>query len=758
MNMTKFFLILLTFLNSQISLADNNFKISQKLNTELQSSELVDLYLVLKSEKDIIIPKTKNRMQRLNDTIKLLKFNANKNRKEIETQVKGLTNDYQFYWINNSLRAKMTPQKALKLINNPKVLKAYSNKSQKLSIVTPDEIEKTDKANNQIEWGLEKIHVPEVWNLGVKGKGVIIAGQDTGYQWNHPALKEKYAGWNGKNVDHNYNWHDSIHTPNIPCLDSNNNPASCDDNGHGTHTMGTMLGDDNLGNQIGIAPDAKWIGCRNMNQGNGTPSSYTECFQFFLEPTDLNGLNPDSNKAPHIINNSWSCPPSEGCIDANALKSVVDNVTAAGILVVASAGNSGSSCNTVSSPISIYQQAFTVGSINSNGLISSFSSRGNVIVDGSNRVKPNVVAPGGGVRSADLNGTYSFKSGTSMAAPHVAGVAALMISANPSLAGNPELIKTIIEESSVPHTTSQNCNGVAGSERPNNTYGWGRVDALAAVNQATRFFGPSKSALWFNPDESGHGINVYMLADNNLIVIWYVYDSQGNPIWLLGIGSHDGIEATLDVKRYDGALFPPSFDSDDVIPTVWGQFKLSFSSCDAGNFKWIPVADNGFSAGETNVIRLNTTLGLSCITEAVDAKTKVDMTTSSSTIQAAHSALWFDPEQNGHGINVYLLSDDVLIVLWYIYNNTGDPIWLLGIGTHDGSKATLDVKYYDGAMFPPNFESDDVNPTDWGQFELEFSGCDTGLFKWMPVDNNGFTAGEMNLTRLTTTLGLTCTE
>lgn len=123
--------------------------------------------------------------------------------------------------------------------------------------------------------------------------------------------------------------------------------------------------DDGKNNQIGVASDAKWVGCRNMNQGDGTTATYTECFQFFLEPTDLNGLNPESSKAPHITNNSWGCSQSEGCFDPNALKSVVNNVTAAGVLVVSSAGNNGPGCNSVSPPSAIYNSAFTVGSIHS---------------------------------------------------------------------------------------------------------------------------------------------------------------------------------------------------------------------------------------------------------------------------------------------------------------------------------------------------------------------------------------------------------
>ncbi len=106
-------------------------------------------------------------------------------------------------------------------------------------------------------------------------------------------------------------------TPSIPAAAAAapNSPVPCDDVGHGTHTMGTMVGDDGAANQIGVAPGAKWMGCRNMDVGNGTPATYSECFQWFIAPTNLANQNPDPTKAPHVINNSWGCPPSEGCTD-----------------------------------------------------------------------------------------------------------------------------------------------------------------------------------------------------------------------------------------------------------------------------------------------------------------------------------------------------------------------------------------------------------------------------------------------------------
>jgi len=330
-----------------------------------------------------------------------------------------------------------------------------------------------------IEWNIAKVHAPEVWAKGFTGQGVVIGGQDTGYQWDHPALKGRYRGWNGSSANHDYSWHDAIHDAGSSCVADS--AAPCDDHGHGTHTMGTMVGDDGLGNQIGMAPGAQWIGCRNMKNGLGTPATYAECYQWFVAPTKVGGSAPDPSKAPDVINNSWSCPPSEGCNDPNVLLTVVQNVRAAGIVTVHSAGNSGSACSTVKDPAAIYAESFAVGATDSSDGIAGFSSRGPVTIDGSNRRKPDVSAPGVNIRSSVRGGGYQGGwQGTSMAGPHVAGAVALLISAYPGLAGNVDQIENILEQSAVHLTSSQGCGGDSSTAVPNNVYGWGRVDALAA--------------------------------------------------------------------------------------------------------------------------------------------------------------------------------------------------------------------------------------------------------------------------------------
>jgi hypothetical protein len=332
-------------------------------------------------------------------------------------------------------------------------------------------------AASTIEWGVRRTRAhTEFWRHGFDGQGVVIGGQDTGYDWRHPALLGSYRGWSSGTAVHDYNWHDAIHSGGGSCGADSREP--CDDGSHGTHTMGTMVGDDGDANRIGLAPGARWIGCRNMDQGVGTPATYAECFEWFMAPTDLDGNNPDPDRAPDIISNSWTCPPSEGCTSPDALLTVVRNVRAAGIMVIASAGNGGPACSTVSSPIAIHDEVLTVGASDAEDDIASFSSRGPVSADGSNRVKPDLVAPGVEVRSSVPGGAYAAASGTSMASPHVAGMAALVLSAAECLRSRPADLERHLLSTARPRPASGSCGEVTVDEVPNLTFGHGILEGV----------------------------------------------------------------------------------------------------------------------------------------------------------------------------------------------------------------------------------------------------------------------------------------
>jgi serine protease AprX len=401
---------------------------------------------------------------------------------------------YRPFYIVNMLAVYGGAGLAEELTGWPEVARLEANVATpfRLPVSEPLELMDVDQSA-EIEWGVTRIHADVVWDLGYTGQGIVVAGQDTGYEWDHPALKMQYRGWQGTAVVHDYNWHDAIHqddphTPaGNPCGFSS--PEPCDDHSHGTHTMGTIVGDDGGAHQIGVAPGARWIGCRNMEQGWGTAATYAECFEFFLAPYPVGGsamIDGDPTRAPHVINNSWTCPASEGC-DVTSLRMVVENVRAAGILVVASAGNAGSGCATVNAPPALHDAVFTVGATTEIDQIASFSSRGPVTVDASNRPKPDISAPGVNVLSSVLNGGYGYKSGTSMAAPHVAGLVALLWSAGPHLVGEVDLTEDLIRDSARP-VLDTTCGGDTDGH-PNNVYGWGIVDALAAMQGELKLAG-----------------------------------------------------------------------------------------------------------------------------------------------------------------------------------------------------------------------------------------------------------------------------
>jgi subtilisin family serine protease len=360
---------------------------------------------------------------------------------------------------------------------------------------------------------IAKVNADDAWGLGFRGQGVVVGGADTGVRWTHEAIKNGYRGWNGTAASHDYNWHDAIHNPDPANVCGADSPAPCDDDtllggGHGTHTVGTMVGKgpERVGqkNEIGMAPDAKWIACRNMTHGLGAIPTYLECMQWFLAPTRIDGSGPDPAKAPDVINNSWGCvevcPPP-------ALQDVLRASRAAGIFYAVSAGNDGGEgpiwvCSSIYHPLARYPEAFTVGATTwTTDTIASFSSRGPVLLgDPPGQLllrKPNITAPGETIRSAlrASDSSYGNLSGTSMAGPHVAGLVALLISADPMLKGNVDRLEDIIEQTAVRKTTTELCGGDSSTQVPNNTYGWGRIDAQAAVLLAANPASTLRSAI-----------------------------------------------------------------------------------------------------------------------------------------------------------------------------------------------------------------------------------------------------------------------
>jgi len=395
---------------------------------------------------------------------------------------------YRSFFLVNMLEVQGDETLARSLAARPDVSRIASNNSFTPTRVirpTPERALGEPVASlATVEPNIEKIGAPEVWARGFTGQGMVVGMADTGVAWDHPALKAHYRGFDGVNVSHDYNWHDAIHDARMgnPC--GSNATAPCDDDGHGTSTASLAVGDDGAGNQVGTAPGAKFIACRNMDEGDGTPARYTECFQFFLAPTDHNGVNPRPDLGADIVSNSWGCPATEGCTTPDVLQAVVENVRAAGVFVAVAASNDGPDCATVDIP-ALYEASFSVGATTLDDSIASFSSRGPVTADGSNRLKPDLCAPGVALRVADLAGGYSGGfSGTSGATPEVAGAVALLWSAVPGLAGHPVNTADLLESSAVPLASTQDCAPYPGSAVPNAVFGYGRLDIVRALDLA----------------------------------------------------------------------------------------------------------------------------------------------------------------------------------------------------------------------------------------------------------------------------------
>jgi subtilisin family serine protease len=478
--------------------------ISAHLAAELAAAEMpVRFLVVLRDQPDVElslqIGAAQSRAATANTVYTTLTDHARRSQSDLRAWLDERGVDYRPYYIVNMVAVEGDAGLAAALSQRAEVARLTANPHVDQSLAVTERLPRgwrrmaieSMQATQDLPYGIVYSGAPDVWAQGYSGQGIVVAGQDTGYDWEHPALRPTYRGWSDatQSAEHIYNWYDAWDGRQRPSDCAEGAQVPCDDLGHGTHTLGTIVGRAAAGQAaVGMAPDASWIGCRNMLGGIGTPESYAACFQFFLAP---HGQEDDPftqgrpDLAPHIINNSWACPASEGC-DVESLRQVVENVRAAGQFVVGSAGNGGAGgCNTVSTPIAIHDATFSIGAHSASGLIASFSSLGPVSIDGSGRPKPDLTAAGVSVWSTYPQRGYRYLSGTSMAAPHVVGAAALLWSAHPELVGAVDETEQILIKSAVPVDESQ-CSGTDEMVSPNAVYGFGRLDAREAVAVASR--------------------------------------------------------------------------------------------------------------------------------------------------------------------------------------------------------------------------------------------------------------------------------
>ncbi|WP_184830544.1 S8 family serine peptidase [Kribbella solani] len=369
---------------------------------------------------------------------------------------------YRSFWGTNAIRIE---NGSLALAQNlaayAEVQGLYAPTQVEVPKVTAGQAEKEVQA---VEWGIANIKANQVWSqYGDKGEGIVVASIDTGVQYDHPALVKQYRGNNGDGTfNHNYNWFDAAGT-------SPTKPS--DGNGHGTHTMGTMVGDDGAGNQIGVAPGVKWIAANGCCPSD---EALISSGQWMLEPTDLAGQNPDASKRPNVINNSWgsTLPSNDPFMEDISLA-----WTASGIFGTFANGNSGDlGCNSSGSPGSLTSN-YSSGAYDINNNPASFSGRG---VGQNGTIKPNISAPGVNVRSSLPGNAYGSYNGTSMATPHLTAAIALLWAASPALKGDVAATRALLNQTAIDTPDSQ-CGGTADN---NNVFGQGRLDALALVAAA----------------------------------------------------------------------------------------------------------------------------------------------------------------------------------------------------------------------------------------------------------------------------------
>lgn len=347
-------------------------------------------------------------------------------------------------WLIQGLAFTARPEVVWQLAASPAVAELRLDHYRQY-VDTPEAVgAQLDAAPSGYPWGIDRIHAPEVWQtLAISGTGVVVAGMDTGVDWQHPALAANYRGNLGHGwVDHGASWFDAVNGGLYPY----------DDYGHGTHTLGTAVGQGG----IGVAPGARWIAVKVFaNTGYALDSWIHAGFQWLLAP----GGNPAL--APDLVNCSWSSSYSASRVFEND----VALLKAAGILPIFAAGNSGPEVGSVGSPASL-PGVFAVGATDADDDVPYFSGRG---PSPWGEVKPYVVAPGVDVLSAVPGGVYQAWQGTSMATPHVTGIAALLHAADPTLPW--PAVTRAITQTAVPLTTTL----------PNNDSGWGLVDAFAAT-------------------------------------------------------------------------------------------------------------------------------------------------------------------------------------------------------------------------------------------------------------------------------------
>ncbi|MEV0592418.1 S8 family serine peptidase [Nonomuraea cavernae] len=436
-------------------------KISEAVRAELDTDGKATFWVRLKGKADLAAARrAATKDAKAEQVFEAKTEQATTSQADLRKLLDSQKADYTSYWIVNAVRVTAGPKLAAEIAALPEVDRIDPVRSVSL----PKPITGTPEARvNAVEWNIDRVNAPRVWSeLAVRGEGIVIGEIDTGVQFDHPALAASYRGRNPDgSVGHAYNWFD----PARVCPTS----APCDNNGHGTHVMGTMVGADG----IGVAPGARWMAAKGCESTSCSDASLLAAGQWMLAPTDLNGENPRPDLAPDVINNSWGGDGFDPWY-----KETVEAWVAAGIFPAFANGNEGPACRTSGSP-GQYVISYSSGGFDINNAVYGNSSKG----EGENgEIKPNIAAPAVNVRSSLPGGGYGTGTGTSMASPHVAATVALIWSAAPGLQGDIAATRPLLDGTAV-DVNDTSCGGTAAD---NNVWGEGRLDSFAAVQAAPR--------------------------------------------------------------------------------------------------------------------------------------------------------------------------------------------------------------------------------------------------------------------------------
>ncbi|WP_342542411.1 S8 family serine peptidase [Paenisporosarcina sp. FSL H8-0542] len=397
--------------------------------------------------------------------LKMTSLESQQNVKQyLDMQVKaGNAKDITSYYIVNGMAVTATKEVAEKVATFAEVEKILPNETRELYTTKTKNAVTPESGIANVEWNVNRVNAPKVWDMGIDGSGTVVASIDTGVQWDHPALKEKYRGYNAATgeVNHDFNWFDATAGQSAPY----------DDQGHGTHVTGTMVGGEpNGSNQIGVAPGAKWIAVKAFSADGGSDSDLLAAAQWILAPTDSNG-NTRVDLAPDVVNNSWG----GGAGLDEWYRDVVKNWRAAQIFPGFAAGNTTiynpGGPGSVASPGN-YPESFATGATDIDNKVGGFSLRG---PSPYSEIKPDVSAPGANIRSAVPGSGYEGGwNGTSMASPAVSAIAAMLRQVNANV--TVDEMEQILLDTAVPLTD------IEYPQTPNNGYGYGLVDAYMSVS------------------------------------------------------------------------------------------------------------------------------------------------------------------------------------------------------------------------------------------------------------------------------------